>query len=160
MRRATHARNCIVVALVMLANSPGCLIEVADDPDRHLSITGKVTYRGEPVKKGMISFLPVDPANPSATGAIADGEIKDVFTRTPGDGIRSGKYKIAITTFDEAFLKSVAKRDFMGPDPVEVARAADKYKSAIPLRYNNARMSGLTADFSTSNHSLQLELVD
>jgi hypothetical protein len=89
-----------------------------------------------------------------------NGEIKDVFTRTQGDGIKAGKYKIAIMSFDEAFLESMARRDFNGPDPDEVARAANNFKSSIPIRYNNSRESGLVAEISPGNRTIHLELVD
>ena len=149
-----------IIPLVALVIHFGCGIEVDDDRDRHLLITGKVTYQGNPVKRGAIHFLPVDPANPSASGTINDGEIRDVYTRTPGDGLKSGKYRIAITSFDEEFLQSVAKRDGRGADPVEVGRAANKIKKLIPVRYSNVRESGLSAEFSPDNHSLNLDLVD
>jgi len=137
----------------------GCLAEV-EDPDRGLPISGTVTYRGSPVKKGAIHFLPTVVGGLPASGSIADGEIKDVFTRTQGDGIKAGKYKIAIVTFDEAFLESEAKRDFNGPDADEVARAANNFKSSIPIRYNNAPESGLVAVISPANRTIHLELVD
>jgi len=149
----------VVIIPIALAATPGCTVG-DDEQDRHLAITGTVTYNGGPVKQGMIHFLPVDPRSPPATGAIADGEIKDVFTRTHGDGIGPGKYRIAITSYDDALLESVARRDAGGPDPDEVARAAAKIRKLIPVRYSNSRESGLTADFSPANRTLRLELAD
>ena len=158
MNRSIRLGIFLLVPIVSVASS-GCTYE-DDEKDRQLQITGTVSYNGKPVKKGTIHFLPVVPGAPPATGAIADGEIKDVFTRIQGDGIKPGEYKLAITSFDEAFLRSVAKRDFGGPDPVEVAKAADKVKKLIPARYSNPRESGLTAQISPSSHTLRLELVD
>jgi hypothetical protein len=137
----------------------GCLAEV-EDPDRGLAISGTVTYRGSPVKMAAIHFLPTVVGGLPASGRIVDGEIKDVFTRTQGDGIKAGKYRIAIMSYDEAFLESTAKRDFNGPDPAEVARAANNFKSSIPIKYNNSRESGLVAEISPANRTLHLELVD
>jgi hypothetical protein len=149
----------LLIAPIALAALSGCPLEDVEK-DLPLSITGTVTYHGGPVKKGAIHFLPVAPGDSPASGAIVDGEIKDVFTRTPGDGIKPGKYRIAITAFDEAFLESVAKRDANGPDPVEVGRAADNIRKLIPPRYSNPRDSGLTAEFSPSHRTLDLKLVD
>ncbi len=67
---------------------------------------------------------------------------------------------MAITAFDDDLVQSAAKRDGSGPDPVEVARAANQIRILIPVRYNNPRDSGLTAELSVANHALQLELVD
>ena len=147
------------IALIALAAPFGCSIE-EDHRDHYLPVTGRVTYNGGPVKMGTIHFVPVDPGNSPASGLIADGEITGVFTRTQGDGIKPGTYKIAITAYDEAFLKSVAKRDASGPDPVEVGRAAENIKKLTPVRDSNSRESGLTAEFSPRTPPLHLELVD
>lgn len=158
-----HRSTCVqltLTTLLSLAIHFGCTIEVDEHLDQHLVITGKVTYHGETVKRGVIHFLPIDPANPPSSGVIADGAIKDVFTRKPGDGVRSGKYKIAITAFDKDLAERAAKRTPFGPDPNEVTRIANQTKKLIPLRYANVRESGLTAEFSLSAHSLELDLVD
>ena len=150
------ARLAILLAASALV---GCDAEGVVD-DRHLSIDGTVTYRGAAVKQGAIHFLPESPGNLPATGSIADGAIKDVFTRSPGDGIGAGRYKVAITSFDDAFLESVARRDVNGPDPVEVGRAAERIKDLIPARYSNPRQSGLVAEVSPIHRTLRIELVD
>jgi hypothetical protein len=146
-------------ALTVSSIFSGCLAEV-EDPDRGLPVSGTVTYRGGPVKKAAIHFLPTVVGGLPASGTIVDGEIKDVFTKTQGDGIKAGKYRIAIMSYDEAFLESTAKRDFNGPDPAEVARAAKNFKSSIPVRYNNSRESGLVAEISPGHQTIRLELVD
>lgn len=153
-------RSLRVAMLLAAAIAPsGCTYE-EDVADRPLTLTGTVTYRGDPVRKGAIHFLPSDPGRTAASGVIANGAIKDVFTKTQGDGIKPGRYKIVITSFDEAFMQSVAKRDAGGPDPIEVARAANNVKKLIPVRYSNWRESGLVAEVSVANHTLRLELID
>jgi hypothetical protein len=158
MSRSVRFGLCLL-ALTVPWTFSGCLAEV-EDPDRGLPISGTVTYRGSPVKRAAIHFLPTVAGGLPASGAIVDGEIKDVFTRTQGDGVKAGKYRIAIMSFDEAFLASMAKRDFNGPDADEVARAANNFKSSIPIRYNNSRDSGLVEEISPSHHTIHLELVD
>ena len=159
MHRSNRIRNSLGT-LIILASHSGCTIEVDDHRDQHLPITGKVTYRGEPVERGAIHFLPIDPVNPPASGVILNGAIKDVFTRKPGDGARSGRYRIAISAFGEDLAVSASKRDALGPDPKEVTRIANQAKILIPVRYANARDSGLTAELSLGHHTLDLELVD
>ena len=149
-----------VVALVALLVPPGCDLRWDDDLENHLPIGGEVTYRGVPVRRGTIHLLPVERGRPSASGVIADGQIREVYTRTPGDGVKSGRYRIAITAFDDDFYASVTKRTAAGPDPAEVARAANRLPKLIPVRYNNARESGLTADLAPGRQTLHLDLVD
>jgi len=138
---------------------PGCLAEV-EDPDRGLTITGTVTYRGNPVKMATIHFLPTVAGGLSASGTIADGVIKDVFTRVQGDGIKAGKYRVTIVAYDEEYLKSVAKRDYNGADPEEVNRAFANLEQTIPPRYHNSRASGLVAEFHPGRTDLRIDLVD
>ena len=148
-------------ALVCLMVFTGCVVDESDDPDRPVQVSGRVTYRGKPVERGMIHFLAVNPAtNPTASGSITAGEIRAVSTRRPGDGIKPGRYKIAITAFDDDLVQSARKRDGTGPDPIEVSRAANQIKKLIPVRYNNARESGLVAELTAAHHALDLELVD
>jgi hypothetical protein len=158
MDRSIRVKIFLILLLAPAVPS-GCTIDYSD-PNGNLAITGTVTYNDNPVKMGTIQFLPVTPGNLPATGSIADGQIKGVFTRTEGDGIKPGRYRITIASYDEAYLKSAAKRDANGPDPDEVARSANELKKLIPVRYSNSRDSGLIEDISPTNRTLQLKLVD
>jgi hypothetical protein len=46
-------------------------------------VTGEVTYEGDPVKKGTITFVPVDGKGPIAGGSIVDGRYSAEVS-TPG----------------------------------------------------------------------------
>jgi hypothetical protein len=54
-----------IAVLVALAIFSGC--------EQRTTIHGRVTYEGQPVKKGTITFWPTDGQGPSAGGAIVDG---------------------------------------------------------------------------------------
>jgi len=158
MSRSARVAVCLI-AFAVVTTLAGCPAEV-DDPDRGLAISGTVTYRGNPVKKGAIHFLPTAAGRPAASGKIADGAIKDVSTQTEGDGINAGTYRIAIVAFDDAFLESSRKRGFNGADPQEVARAVNEFKPSIPARYSSVRESGLVEEISPTHREIKLELVD
>ena len=55
--------------LLALALLPGCGGDSA-------TVSGKVTYEGEPVAKGMVTLLPADGKGPAAGGPIVDGRYK------------------------------------------------------------------------------------
>ena len=74
--------------------------------------------------------------------------------------MRSGKYRIAITASSEDLVANAPKRTALGPDPKEMTKIANQTKKLIPDRYANAQESGLTAELSLGNHTLDLELVD
>jgi hypothetical protein len=88
-------------------------------------VVGKVTYKGQPLKKGYIVMEPSE--GRSARGSIINGEIVDIHTYEAGDGVRVGNHKVSIISF---------VRDPVG---MEVP------PSVIPLRYRDPGSSGLTA---------------
>jgi len=138
----------------------GCPAEV-DELNQTLTVSGTVTYQGKPLKMAAIHFLPTVAGGLPASGAIADGQIKGVYTRTPGDGIKPGRYRIAIMAFNEAFLETTTKRDFQGPDPKDVARGFEHLKNqTFPNRYSNSMDSGLVEEISPDHHTIHLELTD
>lgn len=59
-----HTRLWLVVLVVSLAAGCG---------DSSSTVTGEVTYDGQPVGDGMITFLPADGKGPPAGGRIANG---------------------------------------------------------------------------------------
>jgi hypothetical protein len=62
--------------LALAALVPGCGSNAG-------SVSGEVTYEGQPVGDGMISFLPADGKGPAAGGSIAGG-LYAVENLTPG----------------------------------------------------------------------------
>ncbi len=91
-----------------------------------------MTYNGNPLEKGAISFVPDDPKGVGATGAIENGS----YTMSTGgnsDGARAGKYKVTITAKEDSSAK--AKADF------EKARAALRRgpgpKTSVTYRSNS-----------------------
>jgi hypothetical protein len=59
------------------------------------AVSGKVIYKGAPVKKGAINFVPTKPEGRGAAGQIADGYYS-LTTLNPGDGAIPGKYKVMV----------------------------------------------------------------
>ncbi|MBX6316173.1 MAG: hypothetical protein IRY99_25170, partial [Isosphaeraceae bacterium] len=98
-------------------------------------VTGKVTYKGQPVPRGTISFQPVDPKQGApATGTIEPDGTYTMQTTEPGDGVRPGQYRVAITAREEAPILDYIPKT---PPPPP--------KSLIPEKYENPETSGLTA---------------
>ena len=146
------------LALTALVLAPGC--GGGDGLGNRVPITGKVSYNGQPLKQGQISFVPDAPEGHAATGQIVDGAIKDVSTLAANDGILPGKYKIAISAQEAVDTSEVAKKYSAAADPVELAKARATGKKLIPEKYGNAFDSGLTADITSSGQALSFELKD
>jgi hypothetical protein len=145
----------------------------ADDGlGKRFPVSGKVTYNGNPLEKGNISFIPDDPKGVGATGAIEGGS----FTLSTGgkdDGARAGKYKVIITSKEDSSAK--AKADFekaragrpsgAGGDvaivPREfVTKAAATAKSLIPAGYGDPSTTTLTAEVKEQSNTIDFPLSD
>ncbi|MBA2114941.1 hypothetical protein [Bremerella alba] len=84
-----------VIALAILLIT-GCGTEKSSDV---YSVSGNITYDGQPLPKGNISFAPDASQNnqgPGATAEIKDGEYKMM----PGKGISGGPYELVISGYD------------------------------------------------------------
>jgi hypothetical protein len=73
------AQSALPVAAVVLVVASGCGGSAA-------SISGEVTYEGQPVAKGVITFFPADGKGPAEGGTIVNGRYR-VEPITPGPKI-------------------------------------------------------------------------
>jgi hypothetical protein len=90
-----------------------------------------VTYKGEPVKYGTVSFVP--DASKGTDGPIAMGNIKDdgtyiLSTSDPGDGALVGHHKVSIVGLDPTPVTKVDAQPAPNPEesPQEVMKARQK----------------------------------
>jgi hypothetical protein len=129
-------------------------------------VSGTVTYNGQPLEKGMISFVPDTPKSAGATGAIEKGAYA-LSTVGDRDGARPGKYKVTITSKEDSYSK--AQADFQklsGREPGVfvprhlAAQAAAEAKDNIPAGYGNTSTTTLTAEVKEQSNTINFELSD
>jgi hypothetical protein len=82
-------------------------------------VQGKVTYKGEPVKYGTVSF--VADTSKGTNGPIAMGNIKEdgtyvLSTSDPGDGAVVGHHKISVVGLDPMPVKKTDDQPVPTPD--------------------------------------------
>ncbi len=122
------------LALAGLVLAAGC--SRTPDGPQFVRATGLVTYKGEPLKSGQISFIP-DSAH-GTSGPMASGNINEqgefeLFSKKPGDGAVVGFHKVAIR------CSKVSGIDPNNPSaPIEV--------SLIPVHYADGNSSQLVAE--------------
>ncbi len=87
-----------------------------------------MSYQGQPLATGTISFMPVNGTN-TASSEIVNGEYS-LSTFTAGDGAPAGEYKVAVTAW--------TKMPEMGVEGVP----------SVPRKYLDPNQSGLTATIS------------
>jgi len=133
-------------------------------------VSGKVTYKGQPVAKGRINFVPKGNGGHAATGVIENGTFSSLTSVTAGDGALPGDYKVSIDTkeIDEAAAKAegekLAKKYGMSnlaqlPPEVQ-AKAGKLAKGSIPEKYLNADKSDLSAKVEAKSNSFEFDLKD
>ena len=130
-----------------------------DGVGKRFPVSGKVTYKGQPLKSGTIDFLPEDPktARP-ATGEIQENGSYSLTTQTPGDGAMGGKYKVAISAFEVDKSKTGTPPQGGSADQVVVGLA--KSKSLIPIKYSGTDTSGLSATVAPGSTKFNFDLKD
>jgi len=123
-------------------------------------VSGKVTYKGTPLEKGSINFVPETPDGRPAGGQIENGRYS-LTTLAPGDGALPGKYKVTILAqeADTAELQSIAKGGQFHHDKAFL-KANKTAKALVPSKYNLPETSGLTEEVKAQSNSINFDLVD
>ncbi len=102
------------------------------------SVSGKVTYNGEPLTKGSVLFVNEE------TGIGASGQLDTSGTYTIAS-IRTGEYQVAI-------------QPPPAPSPDEMEEGAQPEKLDIPEKYLSPQTSGLTATVTEGENTADFEL--
>ena len=140
----------------------------ADDGlGKRYPVSGTVTYNGNPLEKGEISFVSEDlKSNLGASGQITNGS----YTLSTGgndDRAQVGKYKVTVTAKEDFVAK--AKADFQRETkqqesnyipPQYIAKAEAAAKSLVPKGYGDVRTTTLKAEVKAESNKLHFTLSD
>ena len=139
-----------------------------DGLGKRYAVSGKVTYKGEPVKKGNINFIPTDPDGHGATGLITDGQYS-LSTLNPGDGALPGTYKVTVDDRQvndqqvKADLDALSKQrgiNYSRPPEEMLLKATKAAKGALPGKYQIPSTSGLEKQVKAESNTFNFELTD
>lgn len=137
-----HRRGCSAAAIAALSLLlPAC----GSSGPEMASVSGKVTYEGNPVTKGTISFQPLDPAGRPAVGEIGPDGSYSLQTEVPGDGALLGEYRVAITAREDVILDYIPKK----PVPP---------KLLVPKKYEDPGTSELKAVVKSGSNDFPFDL--
>ena len=95
------------------------------DPLNRQAVRGAVTYKGQPIAVGTITFSPLDPALKTTGGSAIKGGQYQVAQQT---GLSPGKYRVSLTGMDKEVL---GPTDITAPMPA----AKDMPKEILPPKY-------------------------
>mgnify|MGYP000897623273 CR=1 FL=1 len=153
-------RATLTLASLALIGLLGC----GDDSGlgTRYKVSGKVTFKGQPVQKGSITFVPDDPNGREATGEIVNGNYT-LTTVRDSDGALPGKYKVAISSKDvnlEEAQKNAAAGGGGALRQDDVAKAAAAAKDLVPAKYSLTDTSGLTYEVKSGGNTANFDLAE
>ncbi len=127
---------------------------------KRYSVSGKVTYKSQPVEKATISFVPTTREGRAAAGQVENGHYT-LTTLAPGDGAIPGKYKVIVTAveIDNTEMKAIAKGGQFHHDKA-FAKANQNAKQLVPSKYGLADTSGLEREVQAQSNNFDFELTD
>ncbi|AMV40088.1 hypothetical protein [Planctomyces sp. SH-PL62] len=167
-----------LAAVAILLATTGC------GPGNGLSlarVSGKVTYKGEPVTFGTILFEPEKSDAPPAAGSIGKDGSFVLSTEDPGDGAVVGTHRVAIIGLeelaeaDQAAMPDPEKspQEYMmaktkaGTTPVRSKKADDStytdksgkvFRITVPTRLNQTSTSDLKVDVSSGSNRVEIAI--
>ncbi len=105
-----------LAALAALIGGPcwGCGTS-SGTPVSLIQVKGKVTYKGQPVTKGVVEFEP-EGYGRSAKGQLQSDGTFELTTLKPGDGVVAGAHRISIGNFDKSLAKDRALKKYESPN--------------------------------------------
>jgi hypothetical protein len=163
MEQPMKNRHAFASSLATFGVALGLLAIVGcggDGLPKRYQVSGKVTYKGAPVPKGTITFMPDDPAKGRAAyGEIMDGAYQ-LSTGGKNDGAMPGSYKIRIIAVDQDMSKVLANAGGGGGRQDDVYAAMKSAKRLIPAKYSETSTSGLTATVEEKSNTIDFPLVD
>lgn len=143
-RRAGLPRPALSIVVALASIPMGC----GSSGPEMASVRGKVTYKGQPVTKGTVSFQSTAPeGGRNATGTINPDGTYTLQTENPGDGAQLGDYRVAISARDDVILDYIPKK----PVPP---------KRLVPAKYENPDTSTLTATVKSGSNEFDFPLAD
>jgi hypothetical protein len=130
--RMSFSRSAVLAASLAGA-SWGCGGGSAPLPDL-IPVKGKVTYKGQPVTRGVVRF------EPDGYGRMASGQIQgdgtfELSTLKPGDGVVAGEHRVSVGEFDKSLASNRALK-----------------------KYGSANISGLKAEVTPENREFTFDL--
>lgn len=131
-----------LVAPLLLGAPAGC--GPASEHPATAPVRGKVTYRGQPVPRGTITFL--SDGGEAASAMIRTDGSYVLGTFGPADGAVHGRHKVGIIADDGDPSLLPGSPGYRTP------------RDLVPKKYNNPSTSGLAADVTEDGRAIDFDL--
>lgn len=152
--RVRPMATCLMAAVLLAPTA------CSDDGlGKRYPVTGTVTYKGTPLEKGQINFLPTTPEGRAASGDVEGGSYR-LTTLTHGDGALPGKYRVTVIAKDVDLSKVIEQAQGGIPHQRDVLKANQSAKRLTPARYEDAESSGLEAEVKPQSNTFDFPLTE
>jgi hypothetical protein len=168
MKTPPHAGLRLVATIAGAASAALLGFGCGDDDGfpKRFPVSGTVTYKGKPVPRGKIEFIPTTPppSGHPASGTITDGSFS-VTTHTTDDGAVPGRYKVTVVAreYDPKMKKALEAEAGGGyahlGSRVHV-KAQRTAKNLAPVKYGRTATTDLTAEIKEQSNHFEFELKD
>jgi len=152
LNRTTAAAAGLALVLTMGLASPGC----GGGEPGVIPVSGRITYKGEPVTIGDVYFSPSGSSTRGAQGKLDSNGNYALGTFSAQDGAYVGTYKVTVVSrgpdkpIPAKMIGKVLEEDMQGTG-----------EPLIPQKYFNAETSGLSAEVSTDKtNTFDFDLTD
>jgi hypothetical protein len=152
---------CVLTSGIMTVVVVGC----GDDGlGNRYPVSGYVTYNGNPLEVGTVTFYAVGGQNAEtrgASGSITNGKYT-LSTIGGDDGVFPGEYVVAIAARAPDMSKAKANIEKSGGSmhQDDVAKAFKEAKSPIPKKYESTTTSQLKATVTNGSNKIDFPLTD
>ena len=129
-------------------------------------VTGKVTYKGQPLEVGEVVFNPMlesaAKTGQPAIGTLGSGGYYRLTTFDDGDGALVGEHIVTVKSNEVIRSQKPRKNDVEGirtPGP-DGKLSYVSLKSRIPVKYGNPNKSGLRFTVKPESNEFNIDLTD
>lgn len=131
-----------------------CLIIPAcggSDPTMPMGqVSGKVTYQGNPLTNGTVSFVSTESSRPNANSTISPDGTYNLHTQNFGSGAGLGDYDVMIS--------SVNPKEYNTPLPGTAALEKKAKPTTLPKKYGDPKTSGLKETVKSGTNTINFDL--
>jgi hypothetical protein len=175
-------KHSLLVRFLVLFAASTLLVIIGCGYDNGLKlarVSGKVTFKGEPVKNGTVFFMPDEgkgTIGPSAVGSIRDDGTYVASTDYAGDGVIVGSHKIGLTGLEPVSAAIDPEKEPAGPLPkAKTARSRGdrkkdvdlftdsggrKYRYLMPKKLSNPGESGISVKVERGSNTLNFDIAE
>ncbi len=168
MRMNSLMSRCLRIrglSIVISASLTMVIFGCGDDGlGKRYTVSGTVTYKGQPLEKGTINFYAAggqEAAARGASGSIVNGSYT-LSTIGGDDGAFPGEYLVAISARAPDMSEAKANQEKVGGSmrQDDVAKAFKNASSPIPKKYESTNTSQLKATVIAGSNKIDFPLAD